>query len=908
MILPHSFFHRARRARTGRPAPATRLRLESLEDRRLLSATDFRLATYNSLNFGSESASRQDEFQIVFQELDVDALVMQEVTSESGADMLLGALNGSGQTYARADFVDGNDTDHAFFYDTSKVQLIDQNYIQTGLREIGEYIVSVAGTQFNIYSAHLKAGTSNANEQQRQQEASVLRSRLANLPVGTEVIVAGDMNIYGASEPAYQQFVGSGTNNAGRLQDLLPPSLVGEWHENPTYRSVHSQSPRTSSFGGGAAGGLDDRFDMILASDGINDGIGLEYVTGSYTVFGNDGQHFNQSLLSGSNSVVSQQVVQALHDASDHLPVWADFQIAAEGLPGVFIRETGGNTQVSESGGTDSYEIVLGSVPTHNVVVAVTPNAQLDIGNGPGNAVNLLFTPASALTAQTMTVSALDDTIDEGTHTGVIQHTVTSGDPDYNALMIPNLNVTIIDNDGVTDTVVINEVYTNPPSIDDNREFIEIRSTLPSSALTDLWLLEIEGDSSGAGTIDAVQDLGNLATGSNGLLLLGVNYDSGSPWGNAVSPQTELAHLVGTTMENGTISFLLVRGFHGSPGDDIDADNDGTIDANLWSEIIDSVGWTDGGSSDRIYGGVELSPSNGTPDAGTRFPGVDAPSNSMAWYGGDIDGSGTTRAYATQGSANMPSAAELTPGAHNFGPMPAGITLAQSGGTTQVTEDGTVDSYTLVLDTVPSANVAITVDPDNQLDLGAGAGVPIVVTFTPSTALLSQTINVAAFDDTQNEGTEIVLISHSVVSSDTRYNGLGIAAVSVEVTDNDVPNQPPTADAGPDLFAEIRKPGGRHRVELHGSGTDADGTIAGYEWFLGTHSVGTDATLQLRLSAGVYSLALAVTDDDGAVAFDSMVVTIEGDPETDPITRFATTPIGPQLHWLTRTLDTLVWQ
>ena len=46
----------------------------------------------------------------------------------------------------------------------------------------------------------------------------------------------------------------------------------------------------------------------------------------SYIVLGNDGAHFNQAINSGTNSAVSEEMADALHAASDHLPVFADFQ------------------------------------------------------------------------------------------------------------------------------------------------------------------------------------------------------------------------------------------------------------------------------------------------------------------------------------------------------------------------------------------------------------------------------------------------------------------------------------------------------------------------------------------------------------------------------------------------------
>ncbi|MEO1527079.1 MAG: endonuclease/exonuclease/phosphatase family protein [Planctomycetota bacterium] len=339
--------------RTTNCQPARRRRrlrrLEHLESRALL-AVDFRVATYNALNFGGDDVDRQDEFATVFAEIDADVIVMQEIVSEAGADLLLGALNDPSPLYSRANFTNGNDSDHMLFYKTANVQLISQNYISTALREFGEYTLSVGGNPFNIYSAHLKASSGSTNEQLRLAEVEILRDHLETLSSGTEFIIAGDMNIYDSGEPAYQEFVGSQANNAGRAEDLLPPSLIGNWHNNAAFASVHTQSPRTTQFGGGATGGLDDRFDMIFANHGINDGVGIEYVANSYFVPGNDGQHFNQSILAGTNSSASPAVIQALHDASDHLPVVADFTSIGTSQFATLPYSTG-----FESGSVDQY-------------------------------------------------------------------------------------------------------------------------------------------------------------------------------------------------------------------------------------------------------------------------------------------------------------------------------------------------------------------------------------------------------------------------------------------------------------------------------------------------------------------------------------------------------------------------
>ena len=75
------------------------------------------------------------------------------------------------------------------------------------------------------------------------------------------------------------------------------------------------------------------------------------------------------------------------------------------------------------------------------------------------------------------------------------------------------------------------------------------------------------------------------------------------------------------------------------------------------------------------------------------------------------------------------------------------ILVAQSDGSTEVTEDGITDTYTITLNTQPLADVEITLDPDSQVT----TDVP-TVTFTPDNWSDPQTVEVAAVDDDVVEG------------------------------------------------------------------------------------------------------------------------------------------------------------
>jgi hypothetical protein len=115
----------------------------------------------------------------------------------------------------------------------------------------------------------------------------------------------------------------------------------------------------------------------------------------------------------------------------------------------------------------------------------------------------------------------------------------------------------------------------------------------------------------------------------------------------------------------------------------------------------------------------------------------------------------------------------------------AGVTIAESDGSTDVVEGGATDSYEVVLDAQPSVTVTVTVSPDAQTDVGNGGGVPASLLFTPGDWDTPQSVTVAAVDDTMIEGPHSGTISHSASSSDGYYDGLAIPSVSVNVGDNE---------------------------------------------------------------------------------------------------------------------------
>ena len=184
--------------------------------------------------------------------------------------------------------------------------------------------------------AHLKAGNSSEDASERTIETTKLMNYLNNSSATGNYTLSGDLNVYTASEQAFQNLLFH-SNTSIRFYD--PVNKVGSWNNNSYFASVHTQSTHTSGVCF-STGGLDDRFDFILASDEIINGSDyMKFIPGSYAALGQDGQHFNGSLTSSpQNNSVPEEVLNALYNMSDHLPVVMKV-IVGENLGLQMIRE-----------------------------------------------------------------------------------------------------------------------------------------------------------------------------------------------------------------------------------------------------------------------------------------------------------------------------------------------------------------------------------------------------------------------------------------------------------------------------------------------------------------------------------------------------------------------------------------
>jgi endonuclease/exonuclease/phosphatase family metal-dependent hydrolase len=303
------------------------------------SQITLRMMTYNILNYNGNDANtaRYADLRVIVNEVQPDFVVVQEINDAVGSELLLdSSFNVNGQTnFSRATFVNGPDSDNMLFYRSDKLTLVSQAQISTPLRDITRYTlrsIHLGDTvEFSVFSMHLKAGNTASDETDRFNEISQFCSSIATIPNTENLIIAGDMNVYYATESWYQKV--TSTNCSHEFFD--PINQPGVWNNNSSFIPIHTQSTRTSSLPGccgGRTGGLDDRFDLIHCNYNVMTGLQRMKVDAStYYALGNDGNHFNLAINQApTNTAVSVAVANALFNMSDHLPVVTEFILHAD--------------------------------------------------------------------------------------------------------------------------------------------------------------------------------------------------------------------------------------------------------------------------------------------------------------------------------------------------------------------------------------------------------------------------------------------------------------------------------------------------------------------------------------------------------------------------------------------------
>ena len=449
----------------------------------------------------------------------------------------------------------------------------------------------------------------------------------------------------------------------------------------------------------------------------------------------------------------------------------------------VDVIESAGKTEVIEGGSGDSYAVVLETQPAADVTITLdVDGTQLDTDK-----TILTFTSANWANAQTVTVSAVDDSLDEGLHTSTITNTAASSDPDYNGTFVPNVVVSIVDNDAVKARVNIVETAG--------------KTEVTEDGATDSYTVALETQPTADVTVTLGVDAAQLLTDKAVLTFTSAN------WANA------------QTVTVSAVDDALDEGLHGSTitntAASTDPDYDGLYVPEVFVSIVDndtvkpdvnvvetggSTAVAEGGAIDSYLVALALEPTADVTVTLTVDNGqLQTDATTLTFTPANWNVSQSIQVSAVDD--HLDEGLHLSTITHTASSSDidydgiyvpavvvsitdndkAGVTITESGANTEVAEGGTGDIYQVSLDTQPSSTVTITLTvPAAQILTDRTA-----LDFTSANWSNAQTVAVSAVDDHADEGTHLAFITHVATSSDPLYAGVSVGAVTVFIVDND---------------------------------------------------------------------------------------------------------------------------
>ncbi len=432
---------------------------------------------------------------------------------------------------------------------------------------------------------------------------------------------------------------------------------------------------------------------------------------------------------------------------------------AAPTTPGVTVSKSALTVAEEDTTG-DSYTVVLDIQPTANVLVTVAGHAGTDVTPTPDA---LTFTTTSWDTARTVTVTAGNDA-DTADDSVSLTHGAESADSGYEGIPIAGVAVTVNDND----TARVMGVGVAPG---DAQLVVTWTAVANATGYKVQWRSGSQGYdtgdrqamvTSGSTTSHTIDSLANgteytvrvIATRTGANDGLPSDERTGTPTGTTPPPPPPpppppsgpLEQVTGVTVAPGN-SQVVVR----------------------WTAVDNATGykvqWKSGGQD---Y------------NTGDRQATVTSGSTTSHTISGLANGTEyTVQVIATRtGADDGPPAAEVT--GMPVVPTTPGVTVSKSA-LTVPEEDPTGDSYTVVLDIQPTANVRVTVAGHAGTDVTPTPG---ALTFTTMDWETARTVTVTAGNDADTAD-ESVLLTHGATSADSGYEGIPIAGVAVTVNDND---------------------------------------------------------------------------------------------------------------------------
>ena len=458
---------------------------------------------------------------------------------------------------------------------------------------------------------------------------------------------------------------------------------------------------------------------------------------------------------------------------------------------GVTVSTISGDTD--EDGTTATFTVVLDSQPSADVTIDISSNDATEGTVSPAPPLTLTFTDANWNLPQTVTVTGQDDDqVDGNVPYSVILAAAASADTNYNGLDPADVAVTNLDND--TAGVTVSTISGDTDEDGTTATFTVVLDSQPSADVT----IDISSNDATEGTVSPAPPLTLTFTDANWNLPQTVTVtgqDDDQVDGNvpysvilaaAASADTNYngldpADVAVTNLDNDTAG-VTVSTISG------DTDEDGTT--ATFTVVLDSQPSADVtidiSSNDATEGTVSPAPplTLTFTDANWNLP------QTVTVTGQDddqVDGNvpySVILAAAASADTNYNGLDPADVAVTNLDNDTAGVTVSTISGDTD--EDGTTATFTVVLDSQPSADVTIDISSNDATEGTVSPAPPLTLTFTDANWNLPQTVTVTGQDDDQVDGNvPYSVILAAAASADTNYNGLDPADVAVTNLDND---------------------------------------------------------------------------------------------------------------------------
>ncbi|TCT01451.1 putative outer membrane repeat protein [Pseudofulvimonas gallinarii] len=709
----------------------------------------------------------------------------------------------SGDVWIRGSMLQGNQADEggAIFSQSFSIRLFDNAFLGNhalrggAIKTLG---ARISGTRFEGNTADERGGAIS-------MEGGFVDLFLVNsLLIGNQAPDGAAMVATGAMSHLHNVTINGHPAGAGSLllsdgdEIVLANSIA--WGNNG--RPLGTATVRHSLVEGGYPGGtsildLDPRFvdaangDFRLAanSPAIDAGNNADVHVDNWWDIDDDGEFDDEldDLAGNPRRHDDAGVVDTGVGTAPIVDLGAYERQTSSSTAGISVNPDSGLV-TTEAGGSATFTVVLATQPSANVILGVVSS---DPSEGSASPATLDFSPIDWNVPQTVTVTGVDDFVVDGpTLYEISVAPVSSADPAYAGVEPAIVSVTNIDNDiasftiqsgalvtteaGGTDTFTV--VLNAQPSAD---VIFDLSSTDPGEGMPSPASLVFTPGNWNVAQTATVTGVDDFVVDGNINYAILLYTTSADPLFNGIGPGVAYA----TNMDDDTAGIIVdptsglvtTEGFGptGSPGID-------QFSVVLTSEPTADVviGLS---SSDMTEGTVSVASLTFTAANWNVAQHVDVYSVDDYVVDGDITYTIVTAA-AVSADPNYDGLDPADVTVTNRDNDTAGITINPTSGLV-TTEAGGTASFTVVLNTQPSADVTIGL---SSSDTTEGTVAPASLTFTAANWNIMQTVTVTGVDDNEVDGdVAYTIVTAAAVSADPNYDGLDPADVSVTNTDDD---------------------------------------------------------------------------------------------------------------------------